>query len=199
VDDILVFSNTLNIDIDQLLMKPLILLLALFLAACGETTHENEPPSLISAAEQGNLQTLKMLLDKGDPVDTEDACQWTPLMKAALNGHLLVAKTLLEAGAELNAQDKGGYTPLLLAASNNHSDVVSLLVEEGADINHQEQSMGWTALIWASKRGHAETVSLLLEHEARLDIHDYEGKTALDWAEENQHLGIVRQLTAKSR
>jgi uncharacterized protein len=180
-------------------MKPLILLLAVLLTACGDTTTENKTPALINAAEQGNLQSLKTLLDKGEPVDVEDACQWTPLMKAALNGHILVAKTLLGAGANLNAQDKGGYTPLLLAASNNHSDVVGLLLAQGADINHQEHSMGWTALIWAAKQGYANTVRQLLEHEARLDIRDLEGKTALDWAEENQHFETVHLLTAKTR
>ena len=179
-------------------MKPIFLLLALCFSACSETTTENKTDTLFSAAEQGNLQVLKTLIEKGEPVDIEDACQWTPLMKAALNGHILAAEALLEAGADLNAHDKGGYTPLLLAASNNHSDIVGLLLGRGVDINHQEQSMGWTALIWAAKQGHSDTVRLLLDHGARLDIRDFEEKTALDWAKENQQLEIVHLLTAKS-
>lgn len=148
-------------------MKPVILLVALCLADCSETTTEIKTPALISAAEQGKLQILKTLIDKDEPVDVEDACQWTPLMKAAHYGHILAAKAMLEAGADLNAHDKGDSTPLLLAASNYHSDVVGLFLDQGANINnHLEQSMGWTALIWATKQGHADMLKQLLEHGA---------------------------------
>ncbi len=177
-------------------MKPLILLLSLLLAACGESPTGNQGPAMISAAEAGHLQTLQSLIAQGEPVDIEDACQWTPLMKAALNGHTEIVEALLEAGANLNAQDKGGYTPLMLAASNNHSTTVSLLLEHGAHIDHQEQSMGWTALIWAAKQGHTDTVQQLIMHGAQRGIQDFEGKSALDWAQANQHMEVVNLLMA---
>lgn len=174
------------------------LFLILSLSGCGKIydTPNTAPddPALITAAESGDIQSVKSILDKNQPVDVRDACQWTPLMKAALYGHQDVVKRLLEAGADVNLSDKGGYTPLLLAASNNHSETVEFLLNRGADINAVETTMGWTALIWAAKRGHQETVETLLSLGANTSIKDNKGKTAADWAREKELPAISRLL-----
>jgi ankyrin repeat protein len=167
---------------------------------CNNNSHETasieEPPALLIAAEQGDLPTLtKLIGDKGVTIDVKDACFWTPLMKAALNGHTEAAERLILAGADVNQADKGGYTSLMLAASNNHVDVIDLLINAGAEINHVEQTQGWTALIWAAKRGHKEAVERLLAHPIDREVTDYNGKRALDWANERQFTEIASLLT----
>jgi uncharacterized protein len=172
------------------------LLITAALLGCGENSNQLEEgttPPLITAAETGDLATLKQLLQQ-QPADVYDSCQWTPLMKASLNGHTAAAEQLLASRASVDLGDKGGYTALMLAASNNHAPLIRLLLQNGAEINHQEQTQGWTALIWAAKRGHSDTVGVLLEMGADKTIRDHKGITAQEWALKNDHADIALAL-----
>jgi len=174
----------------------LLLLTATLLGCSLDSDQPDKPatPPLISAAEQGDLATLKQLLQT-QPADTYDSCQWTPLMKASLNGHQEIATELLASRASIDLADKGGYTALMLAASNNHYTLVRLLLQNRADINRQERTQGWTALIWSAKRGHLETVKELLSVGANTEIKDNSGLTAQEWAVKNKHIEIANLLT----
>jgi ankyrin repeat protein len=175
-------------------------LILLFTNACSQQSAEqnqarfDQQPPLITAAENGDLPTLRKLLDSNTQVDVKDACFWTPLMKAALNGHLDAAKRLIEAGADVNQVDKGGYSAMMLAASKNHAEIVDLLINNGAQINQVEATGGWSALIWSAKLGHIESVQALLSHHADRNIRDFDGFNAQDWAEKNQHQEIAQML-----
>lgn len=174
-------------------------LIPLLLAGCsqqGDPDTVSDTPRLVLAAELGNLAELEQLLQDSPTIDVRDSCQWTPLMKAALNGHLQAAERLLVAGAATDLGDKGGYTALMLAASNNHLDLVRLLLDYGADTNRREHTRGWTALIWSAKRGHYEVVKALIEAGADTRFLDNEHKSALDWAQQQQHPQVARFLAA---
>ena len=151
-------------------------------------------PAIVLLAEQGNLPAIDSLLTAGAAPDAVDSCHWTPLMKAALNGHLATAQRLLAGGADPNAEDKGGYAPLMLAASRGHGELVELLLDQGAHLDHQERSGGWTALILAAKEGQTTTVSILLARGADPALQGRDGRTAVDWAQDNGHHEIVRIL-----
>ncbi|MCW8890156.1 MAG: ankyrin repeat domain-containing protein [Sedimenticola sp.] len=170
------------------------------LTACSpEQPLNTEPaiPPLISAAEAGDTQRIALLLEDAAAVDSRDSCQWTPLMKASLFGHTEAANQLLSAGAELELTDKGGYSALMLAASNNHAVVVQNLLKQGANPNRQESSHGWTALIWAAKRGHKESVRALVEGGAAIELADFDGKNARNWAVENHHDEVAALLSKR--
>ncbi len=161
------------------------LLLLLMLAACKPDELEAPPPSLLDAAEKGDLSLMDDFLKGNQLVNMRNHCQWTPLMKAALNGQLEAVVKLLEKGAEVDLVDKGGYSAMMLAASNNFSDIVELLILHGAEVNRVERSHGWTALLWAARLGHIETVRILLQHQADTTIIDDQNKTALDYVRDN--------------
>jgi ankyrin repeat protein len=56
------------------------------------------------AAQQGNLQVLKSLIENGYANATDsDSQNVTALHWAAINNHVIVAKYLIENGAEVNA------------------------------------------------------------------------------------------------
>ena len=59
----------------------------------------------------------------------------------------------------------------------NHSNqgVVQLAV-------NKQNSLGWAPLLAAASRGHMETVDLLLKCNARVDVFDNEGRSALHLA-----------------
>ncbi len=168
--------------------------LLLFSCQGSDAPNGTSSGSILSAAEQGDLQQLNHYLMGQQLVNLRDACWFTPLMKAALNGHLEAVKKLVEKGAEIDLMDKGGYTAMMLAASNNFHDIVDYLLQQGADVNHTEHTHGWTALIWAAKRGHVETVTILLKHQPNLEIQDGAEKTALDHAQEMQFEEVIALL-----
>jgi len=168
----------------------------LLLSACkpGDQPEAMPPPSLLDAAEQGNLPLMDEYLKGSQLVNMRNACLWTPLMKAAINGQLAAVEKLLAKGADVDLVDKGGYSAMMLAASNNFASVVELLIKHGADINRIEHTHGLSALIWASKRGHSETVRVLLQYQADPHIRDDENMTALDYARQKQYPVIINLL-----
>jgi len=60
-------------------------------------------------------------------------------------------------------------------------------------VNAQNQA-GRTALMLAARRGHLTTVRLLLKRGALRDVEDFEGNTALDWAETNWRSDVAELL-----
>lgn len=64
------------------------------------------------------------------------------------------------------------------AAMSGDTEIMQMLWESGAE----EHVQG--ALHGAVKMGHTEMARWLLDHQARLDIRDFQGKTALEAAEE---------------
>lgn len=118
-------------------------IMALLLDAGASARHElgerMEFFSLQSAAEEGDMERLRLLLDRGDA-----ECQlnrftadlgWTPLHHAAGNGHREAAQLLIDAGADPNLfEDERGFdTALSLAAGRGDVEMVKLLLANGAD------------------------------------------------------------------
>lgn len=170
------------------------LLLLSMLISCESEQQPPPIPSLMDAAEQGNLPAMDDFLVGEQMVNMRNACLWTPLMKASINGHFKAVEKLLNKGAEVDLVDKGGYSAMMLAASNNFAPVVELLIQRGAEVDRVELSHGWTALIWAAKRGHEESVRVLLKYSANHSVKDDENKTAMQYAQENGFKGIASLL-----
>jgi ankyrin repeat protein len=100
----------------------------------------------IAAADEGNVEGLRVLLDAG--IDTEDRkmlgwypfdedkdepyeSEGTALYRACRQGHLECVKLLLDRGADAQAKDDGGTSCLSIAKKRGHQDVVKLLEERG--------------------------------------------------------------------
>jgi ankyrin repeat protein len=90
--------------------------------------------ALFYAASNGQLEVVKLLLEKGAGADIDGKNHnGTPLLFAAQNGDIDVVKLLLAKGAnpnaECNSKDKQGkpWTPLKIAEANNFTNIVELL------------------------------------------------------------------------
>ena len=115
----------------------------LFLTGCGEAHNQpspkggNETQDMLDAAEAGDLDAIKKLIDNGVSVNGLGDDQSTALHFAAQEGHVDVAKLLIEKGAEINATTDEGFggTPLDVAKG----DLVDLIKQNGgktfAEIN----------------------------------------------------------------
>ncbi|MFP3873108.1 MAG: ankyrin repeat domain-containing protein [Thiohalophilus sp.] len=159
-----------------------------------EARDERGRTPLYLAAEQGDLDTVRSLLDKGAVVDARDNCLWTPLMRAAQNGHLDVVQTLLQAGADINAKDRDGYHALTAVVITDQVAILEYLIEQGIALDVQDDERDWTALMWAASEGREEMVEILLANGADRTVQGSDGKTALDLAAEHHHGKIVARL-----
>jgi ankyrin repeat protein len=151
---------------------------------------------LVFAAREGDLESAKLLLDAGAPINQVTEYGWTPLLTAVNNRNYLLAKYLLEKGADPNIANKGGWTPLYLATDNrnieggdypvpkgdmDHLDIIKALLEKGADPNKKVKdntltrtifTMQWffedgaTPFIRAAQSSDTVLMKLLLQYKA---------------------------------
>ena len=71
---------------------------------------------LLFAARQGDVESVKAILDAGAPIDTPSGGDGTtPLLMAVINGHLDLAGLLLDRGANPSLTSDNGVTPLFAA------------------------------------------------------------------------------------
>ncbi len=113
------------------------------------------------AAELGNVEIVKALVEAGCNVEWGGFVEPSPLCLAAFKGSTNVVQFLIEKQAKLNSKDANGSTPLMSAAANGHLEIVKLLSEAGAKINIQSEH-GDFALSSAANSGHREIYEYLL-------------------------------------
>jgi ankyrin repeat protein len=85
---------------------------------------------LHNAIIKGNIEIVKLLLDKGAHINARDNhFNETPLFIAAKTGKQKIVELLLEKGADVTISDKNNYTPLYIAAKNGYTEIVQLLLD----------------------------------------------------------------------
>ena len=81
-----------------------------------DSQPDKSKPKLIDAAEQGDVMSVRLLLDGEHDVHQKDDEGRTALMMAsrqAPNGETTMVKLLLDKGAQVNIKDKNGRTALM--------------------------------------------------------------------------------------
>ncbi|MBI5212287.1 MAG: ankyrin repeat domain-containing protein [Nitrospirae bacterium] len=150
----------LVLSVTKELISSILLFIAFgLLAGCATSTP------LMRAAESGDINTLKNLLDKGAEVNEKGHA----LIDAAYYGHIEAAKILINKGADVNAKDSLGASVLLNAALKGHADIVKLLIDKGAEVN-VSNSHGKTALWAAAYSGNGAVVKMLIDSGADLNV-----------------------------
>ena len=138
--------------------------------------------ALHCAAEAGQCETIKPLLDTGMDVDTRDDFGRTPLHCAAQTNRLPAVKLLLSRGADLHARDKSELMLIHFAAQHGDEELIQqLLVEKKVDFTATGNT-GETVLHCAASAGHINVVCMLLDEGAAVDIEDEMGHTPLHFA-----------------
>jgi hypothetical protein len=133
--------------------------------------------AFIHAAEVGNLEVLKLFLARGVNIDVKAHC-------AVFFG--------TAAGGETTAR-VAGLSALNCAALHGQEQVVRFLLERGADIESQAEDRS-TAVLAAASRGHTAIVGLLLQRGARCCDANTHGNTAFKLANKKGYSAIVRLL-----
>ena len=91
-----------------------------------------EDTALARAAQNGNSQTVHVLLAASAHIDDRDGSGWTPLFNAALTGDADIVETLLSAGADVNARSSNGWTALKEAQMRGYGNIARRLKSAGA-------------------------------------------------------------------
>lgn len=187
----MILLNAAQLRKHSLILGFFVLLACAFAGTCANAQVDD----LFSAAKNGDLLRVKVLLAEGVDVNAKVSNGLTALMAASGNGHLEVVQALLAKGADVNAETSDGATALMFA-STRHIEIVQALLAKGADVNAKGIE-GATALFLASYKGYIEVVQALIEKGADVNAKTNNGQTALDAATEGGHAD-VRALLVKA-
>ena len=139
--------------------------------------HENTVAHL--AAEAGNLEILRLLGDRGAPLDRLNWIDQSPLSLAAWKGHLPVVTYLCEHGATTHGRDLN-TAPLATAAAAGHLEIVQYLVEQRhVPLNSLERPFGATPLFVAASFLKLDVVRYLMGKGADPTMANAQGETAM--------------------
>ncbi|MBI2402184.1 MAG: ankyrin repeat domain-containing protein [Gemmatimonadetes bacterium] len=147
------------------------------------------------AAQRGDLETVRTLLQQGADVNAAQGDGMTALHWAAKNGDVAMLRVLLYAGANREAATRlGGYTPLHLASQEGASDAVRMLLEAGSNAT-AVTSTGASAIHFAAAAGQPDAIKALLERGANVNARDaYAGRTPLMFAAAGGRLEAMKTL-----
>ena len=152
---------------------------------------------LHAASETGQLEVVRLLLDKGAAVNAFSGGEHeTALHLAAVQGELDIMRLLIERGAAVDAaNEEDSRTPLISAIGSSQLEAVRLLLDKGASVNGVvggEEEL--PPLHCACSRGRLEIVRLLLDRGATVDAIDDGRMTPLHRASLRGHHDIARLL-----
>ena len=82
---------------------------------------------LLIAAKNGDINSVKVLIERGADVDARNWLGRTALHEAVLYKHIEIAKMLIEKGADVDAKDIDGWTAQEIAMKNGHYQIVELI------------------------------------------------------------------------
>ncbi|KAG5857009.1 hypothetical protein ANANG_G00013980 [Anguilla anguilla] len=129
-------------------------------------------------AQSNFADTVSVFLRHPSVRDDPDLEGRTAFMWAAGKGSDDVIRTALDlkADIDINMADKYGGTALHAAALSGHVSTVRLLLERGAMVGHRD-----VILTLMDVQG-GDVILTLIKGEARVDLVDLDGHTALHWA-----------------
>ncbi|OXA43686.1 ankyrin repeat domain-containing protein 29 [Folsomia candida] len=154
---------------------------------------ETRTSPLFLAAQNGDIDTLRLLLKYGAELDQPNCDGGTPLFVACQEGHDMMVRELLALGADPNHPMKDRATPLFVAAQNGHCTITRLLLSKGAIVDIRRID-GATPLWISCQMGHATVCSSLLEKGAFVDALRNDGASPLFKAAHKGFRDVVRVL-----
>mmetsp|Transcript_42645 Transcript_42645/g.91469 ORF Transcript_42645/g.91469 Transcript_42645/m.91469 type:complete len:924 (-) Transcript_42645:216-2987(-) len=170
-------------------------------SAWEQTPQSSDGELLCRASEAGLLPLVKLLVERGAPVEGDLTGQHlrhglTPLYLATLGNHVCCSEYLLEKTANCRRRDTSGSTMLHKAAERCGERMVKQLLAANAEVDAIDTSSRSTALHAAARVGNLESLKALVDGGAGLDWLDRWNRTPLHWACFHGHLQVVDVLLA---
>ena len=166
-----------------------------------KTSTNDGATALHRAAECGDVDVLKLLVDKGADVDAQRKSPFggqSPLASAVVFGHGTAVRYLLSKGAKANIGDAG----LSRAVFQGNVEIVKALLEAGVEVkNRGNQAFpgfgGFEpilALACFSYNADPQIVRMLLDRGADPTAKSQQGQTPLELARERGYEDVARLL-----
>ncbi len=150
---------------------------------------------LADAAEQGDVQTVELLLKAGARTDVRRRDGKTPLHLAAGVGAVQVVQALLDAGADPWAEGGNGATPLHEAVWHAKTEVAKVLLPYYKEKNYSPHG-GWsgTPVAMAINRGRVDILREMLRAGIRVNDSLFADEPLLILAARKQSEEMVKLL-----
>ena len=119
----------------------------------------------MSAVREGDITSVRRLLQDNADVNEKDYTGTSVLSRAAVGGHLEIVRMLLDKNATIDIRDTNGNTPLMSVISgygSNREAVAALLVSKGASLEAKNED-GDTPMSLAIKKQRPQIVTMLKE------------------------------------
>lgn len=196
-------------------MRFFLIILILCINIRGLAQNGNNDPVLITAVKNGNIISVKELIDRGTDINLPDSNGATALFWAAGLGHTELVKYLVKKGAATNstgvifnnAERTSYYGNLTgIAAGEGHIEILQYLIDSckiPADDKEfdplTKRKEGWTALQWAAAAGKNETLDYLINKGADINAsHGSDKGTPLIYALQGGHTQAAEILINKN-
>jgi ankyrin repeat protein len=86
----------------------------------------------MSAAETGQMEMARMLVEHGANVNDRGRVDLTALHEACRFGQVEMVEYLISLGADVNTEAEGGWRPLDIASHRIKHEIVEILKRHGA-------------------------------------------------------------------
>jgi ankyrin repeat protein len=172
-----------------------------------------------NAIQEGDLETVKKIVESNGDVNNRDMLGYPPLNHATACCHKAIAEYLISKGADINGKDKEWCTPLHMAAFWGAKDIAEILLREGADVNSLSKEK-LTPLHYAAGACNPYDVSttvmavaisyeeekmkpilaiseMLISNGADPNAKDINGATPLHWAASRDRVSIAELLISE--
>jgi len=128
-----------------------------------ESQDSRGADAMLIAAENGNLEALQELLQRGATCESLDSNGSSAMHYSAAGGHIDTLDFLSSLGLSCSERDMDGDTPLLIAAHEGHVEVVEWLLSNGADLSERNND-GVSAPMAAMAGNRSEVIEVLSRH-----------------------------------
>lgn len=148
---------------------------------------------LMIGAWEGNLDLMKLFLERGADINRVNDNGESALALAAWRGQKAAVDWLLARGAKLNPGNRR-WSALHYAAFTGNDTLLDELIAQGADINARAPN-GSTPLMMAVYEGKEDIAKKLLDKGAQTQVKNDWGDGALEWAMRYNRLNIARLVS----
>ena len=129
------------------------------------------------AAEHGQIDAFKMILNEDNNADPKDDWGETPYLMACLKGHINIASMLMKKSRELkidlNRSNNGGLSAFHLSCQEGNSNVAKMIMNNSSklkiDLNIKDTG-GETAFHLACSGGHSQIAEIMINNFSKLKM-----------------------------
>ena len=158
-------------------------------AQCG--VDKNTP--LHKAAAKGHGSVVKLLIQSGAALESQNRLSKTPLHEVVLSNNKSILQLFIKSGANVAVKDRSGNTPLHIAVNRQYAGMVKAFLDAGAPIEARNKR-GATPLWVAANFDAIEIAQLLIDAGADTEAKADDGMTPMQIAENARSVRVIEIL-----